>query len=235
MSQQVKIGRVRSAIVVSPKILEHLLPAVASVLGLPPWIWLAVRTRDCLQIISAHTIPYPRRTIWLAKILALIVGAGGVLGVAVQLGIPWFLAILPATAVVFFALREHVQEIIPPKPNQDASAYRSSWQQYRHLRSDYVRSWKWVGGAGAALILLTAFADKLPNSIAVGLFALCVLAVLASSVVMNVKQFKWLRWPCPRCGCAFRGLWWRARMPKNCVYCGLPREGISTPVPAKSW
>jgi hypothetical protein len=219
---------------VSPQILEHLLPAIASVLVLPPWIWLAVRTRHCLQIISAHTIPYSRRTIWLAKTLALIVGAGGVLGVAAQLGIPWFLAILPAAVVVFFALKENVQEIIPPKPNQDASAYQSSWLQYRHLRSDYMRSWKWVAGTGAALIALTAFADRLPNSIAVGLFALCLLAVLASFVAVNLKQLKWLRWPCPRCGCAFRGLWRRPWMPKNCVYCGLPREGNSAPVPAKS-
>jgi len=219
----------------NPQILEKsLLPLVGSLLVLPPWIWLAVRTKHCLQIITARSIPFPSRTIWLAKTLALIVGAGGVLGVAAQLGIPWFLAILPAAVVVFFALRENVQEIIPPKPNQDESVYQSSWEQYRRLRSDFMRSWKWLGGEGAALILLTAFADKLPNSIAVGFFAVCLVALLASFTLMTLKQLKWLRWPCPRCGCAFRGFWWRPWMPKNCVYCGLPREGNATPVPPKS-
>jgi hypothetical protein len=208
----------------SPDILEKCLPLVAALLVLAPWIWLAVRTGHCLQLISTRTIPYPRRTIWLIKIVALIVGAGGVAGTAAQLGVPWLLAILPAGIVVFFALRENVQEIIPLKPNQDPSAYQSSWEQYRHLRSDYMRSWRWFGCTGVLLVLLTAFADKLSNPIRVGLFALGVAAALASIALMSLKQLKWLRWPCPRCGCAFRGLWWRPLMPKNCVYCGLPRQ-----------
>src|ERR1700680_1790441 len=97
----------RSAILVSPQFLENWLPLVAPLLVLPLWIWLAVRTRHCLQIISAHTIPFPRRTIWLIKILALIVGGGGVAGAAVAAGIPWFFAILLAGVVLFFALREN--------------------------------------------------------------------------------------------------------------------------------
>jgi hypothetical protein len=218
----------------SPYILEKWLPLAAPLLVLPLWIWLAVRTKHCLQVISTRSIPYPRRTIWLIKILALIVGAGGVVGAVAQLGIPWLLAVLPAGVVVFFALRENVQAIIPPKPNQDASAYQSSWRQYRHLRRDYVRSWRWFGCTGVLLVLLTAFADKLSNPIRVGLFTFCVVAVVASIAVMSVKQLKWLRWPCPRCGCAFRGLWWRPLMPKNCVYCGLPREDNGRLVPAKS-
>ena len=217
----------------SPHFLEKWLPLVAPIVVLPPWIWLAVRTKHCLQIISNRTIPYPRRTIWLIKILALIVGAGGVMGGAAEVGMPWFLAILPAGVVVYFAFRENVQEIIPPKPNQDASPYQSSWQMYRHLRSDYIRSWRWLGGTGAMLILLMAFADKLPNPIQVGLFAFCLVAVLASSAVMSLKQLKWLRWPCPRCGCAFRGLW-RLWLPKKCVYCGLPREDNAKPTPVNS-
>jgi hypothetical protein len=224
---------VRRTSAVIPQILEKsLLPLVGSLLVLPPWVWLAVRTEQCLQIISSRTIPYPKRTIWLIKILALIVGAGGVLGVAAQVRLPWFFAILPAGVVVFFGLRENVQEIIPPKPNQDASAYQSSWQQYRRLRSDYMRSWRWLGVAGVLLILLTAFADKLPNPIRIGLFVLWLVAALASVAVMYVRQLKWIRWPCPRCGCAFRGLLWRPLTPKTCVYCGLPREDGGKLVPA---
>jgi hypothetical protein len=193
-----------------------------------------VRTRHCLQIISAHTIPYPRRTIWLIKILALIVGGGGAAAAAAAAGIPWYFAILLAGVVALFALRENVKEIIPSEPNQDASAHQSSWQPYWRLRRDYMRSWKWFGCIGLLLILLMAFADKLSSPVRAGLFALCVVAVLASSAVMYFQQLKWIRWPCPRWGCAFRGLWWRPWMPKNCVYCGLPREDNAKLVPASS-
>ena len=222
--------------VVSPLTLEKLLPLVGLLFVLPPWIWLAVRTEHCLLVITSGTIPFPRRTIWLAKTLALIVGAGGLLGAVAQLRVPWFLAISSAVVVVFFALRENVHEIIPPRPNREASAYQLAWQHYRHLRSDYMKSWKWFIGTSTLLIVLTAFADKLPKSVLVVLFAFCLVAVLASIGIMNIKQLKWLRWPCPRCGCAFRGFWWRPWMPKHCVYCGLERRGddanqvpVSTP------
>lgn len=216
---------------VSPQILEKLLPLVGLLLVLPPWVWLAVRTEHCLRVITSGAIPFPARTIWLTKTLALIVGAGGIFGAAAQLRVAWFVAILPAGVVVFFALRENVQEIIPLRPKQDTSAYQSAWQHYRHLRRDYIQSSKWFIGGGTLLILLTAFADKLPKSIMVVSFAFCLVALLASIVVMNLKQLKWLRWPCPRCGRAFRGFWWRPWMPKHCVYCDLPREDDAKPVP----
>jgi hypothetical protein len=217
------------------QILENsVLPLVGFLLVLPPWIWLAVRTKQCLQIISSRSIPYPKRTIWLIKILALIIGAGGVLGVSDQLGIPWYVAISFAAAVVLFALRENVQEIIPPLPNQNARVYQSSWQEYGRLRNAYMRSLKWLGVIGVLLILLTAFSDKLPNPIRVVLFSLWLVSAVACIAVMYVRQFKWLRWTCPRCGCAFRGLWWRPLMPKTCVYCGLPREDNTKLVPANS-
>jgi hypothetical protein len=200
------------------------LPLIASVVVLPPWIWLAVRTKNCLQIITVRSIPFPKRTIWLIKVLALIIGAGGVFGAATKLGMPWFLAIVSSAAVIFFAVRERVEEVIPPKPVQDASAYRSSWEQYRKLRSAYVRSSIWPGAAFLALVLLSAFADKLPNAIQIALFAFCLVALIATGAAAGLKKFQWLRWPCPRCGFAFRGFWGRPWMPKNCVYCGLPRE-----------
>jgi hypothetical protein len=58
-------------------LLEKWLPLVAPLLVLPPWIWLAVRTQHCLQVITVHSIPFPKRTIWLVKTLALIVAVGG--------------------------------------------------------------------------------------------------------------------------------------------------------------
>jgi hypothetical protein len=106
---------------VSPQRLHNWLSFAAPLIVLPPWLWLALRTRHCLETISRHTIPYTKRTIWLTKILALIVRGGGVMGAAATAGIPWFLAVLPAGALVFFALRVNVKEIVPSKPNQDAS------------------------------------------------------------------------------------------------------------------
>jgi hypothetical protein len=38
---------------------------------------MAVRTQHCLKIITVHSIPFAKRTIWLLKTLALIVGVGG--------------------------------------------------------------------------------------------------------------------------------------------------------------
>jgi hypothetical protein len=62
------------------------LVTIASLIVLPPWVWLAVRTKNCLQVITVRSIPFPKRTIWLIKILALIIGAGGVFGVTTELG-----------------------------------------------------------------------------------------------------------------------------------------------------
>ncbi len=222
------------AIDVNAQHLDNWLSLAAPLIILPPWIWLALRTRQCLEIISRRTIPYTKRTIWLTKTLALIVGAAGVAGAAATAGIPWFLALLPAGILVVFALRENVKEIVPPKPNQDESVIRSSWEQYRRLRRDYIRSCIWFGCAVVLLAFLLAVGDKMPNSLQGVLFILCAVALLASIAVMYAKQLRWVRWPCPRCGCAFRGMWWRPLLPTNCVYCGLPKENDATLVRANS-
>jgi hypothetical protein len=72
---------------------KDLLVLVAPLVVLPPWIWMAVRTLRCLQIITVHSIPFAKRTIWLVKTLALIVGVGGLFGAIVQVGMLWLLAI----------------------------------------------------------------------------------------------------------------------------------------------
>jgi len=97
---------------------KGLLALIAPLIVLPPWIWMAVRTQHCLQIITVHSIPFAKRTIWLLKTLALIVGVGGLFGATVQVGMPWLLAILPGGITVFFALKESVQEVVPPKPSK---------------------------------------------------------------------------------------------------------------------
>jgi hypothetical protein len=55
---------------------------------------------------------------------------------------------------------------------------QSSWETDRTLRSDSLRSWRWVGVSFLILILATAFADKMQRSTQIGLFAFCIVAVL---------------------------------------------------------
>ncbi len=197
---------------------------IAALVVYPLWIWLAVRTKQCLQVISRHTIPYAKRTVWLIKLLALIVGAGGVFGVIADFGLPWFLAVPPAGIIVYFAVREDVQDVVPPKPSQEPSAYQSSWREYRHLRHVYMLSWLGFVAAFVTLILISILCKELPHAAQNALSAVGLVAVVASIVVIGFNQWKWFRWPCPRCGCSFRGFWARPWLPKRCVYCGLPRE-----------
>jgi hypothetical protein len=199
-------------------------PAIAAVIVYPWWIWLAVTTKHFLQTITRHAIPFQKRTIWLAKIFALIIAAGGVFGVADSFGAPWFLAVLPAGLIVYFALKENVQDVVPPKPLQDAAAYELAWNEYWRLRNVYLRSWRWFGAAFIMAILFGGFADGFSHPLQIALGAICISAIIGSIVVINLNQLKWMHWPCPRCGCSFRGFLGRPWLPKRCAYCGLPRE-----------
>jgi hypothetical protein len=198
--------------------------AIAAVLVYPPWIWLAVATKNCLQIITRHAIPFPKRTIWLVKIFAIIIGAGGMFGIADSIRVPWFLAALPAGLIVYFAFKEKVQDVVPPKPVQDAVTYQLAWVDYWRLRKVYLRSYRWLGAALIMAIVLSRFANGLSHYLQIALGVVCFCAIIGSFIVINLNQLKWMRWPCPRCGCAFRGFWGRAWLPKHCAYCGLPRE-----------
>src|SRR5262249_30443997 len=97
---------------------------IGSLVVVALWVWVAVRTRQAVRLISSGTIPFSKRAIWLLKILALIVGGGGAIGLAQELGAPLFLAIVIGGVIVFFAVRENVEEVVPPRPFQDASTYQ---------------------------------------------------------------------------------------------------------------
>lgn len=141
-------------------------------------------------------------------------------------GISWYLAALPAALIVYFALRENVVEIEPPIPAQNAPAYDSAWRQYRHLSTNVKKAW--IG-----LVLAIAFVMA-PNispgsikspSIHSIMIILGVILVLLAWAVMIHFQFQLVRWPCPRCGRAFRGLWPFPFLGSHCRYCRLPRWG----------
>jgi hypothetical protein len=192
------------------------------------WIWVAVRTTGALQVISGGTIPFSKREIWLLKILALIVGAGGAMSLTEEFGAPWFLAIVPGGAIVFFSVMEKVAAVVPLKPSQDASTYRIAWQEYHRLRETYMRSLRWFGVIFlvplAVEVLASIWLHRLPENVQRGFVAIWFTALIVCMAVMGFNQFKWYRWPCPRCGCAFRGFGARPWLPKRCVYCGLERE-----------
>jgi hypothetical protein len=200
------------------------LSAIGFLFVIPPWVWMAVRTSTCLRFVTGHKVPFPTRTIRLMKVLALIVGAGGVFAASIEVGMPWYVALLPAGTVVFFALRENVREIVPSKPPQNAAAYQASWKEYRALSSAYKWSFVWFGVAFLSTIFILTLADRIPHSTGTTLFDLCLVGVLVSLVMSGVRQFQFFHWPCPRCGCAFNGLWNRPWFAKKCVYCGLARD-----------
>jgi hypothetical protein len=125
---------------------------------------------------------------------------------------------------VLFSLRENVAEVIPPKPVQDPAFYQAAWQEYWRLCHAYRRSGLGFGAAVLLLFLVVLFGEKLPRPLGVSFLVICLIALVLSIGFMSSYQWKWLRWRCPRCGCAFRGVWGRLWLPRHCVYCGLPRQ-----------
>jgi hypothetical protein len=194
----------------------------AGTLIYPLWIWLAIRTTHALRVLTSRTIPFLKRTIWITKIIALIVGAGGLLGLLIDLGLPWYVAVLPAGVVIFLALREQVEAIVSPVPPQTAIAYRSSWEEYRHLRT-IVRRW-WIALASVIFgMVMVGVVNSISGQNLQIVFNILGIAIIACWAGVSFSQLKLLRWPCPRCGNSFRGFWGRLFLPGNCCYCGLPR------------
>lgn len=188
------------------------------------WAWAAVRTTQCLRVITRGAIPFTKRTLWLMKVLALIVGAGGIAGVLNDFGVPWFLAVVPAGIIVFFSVTEKVTEVVPPKPIQNPSAYQSAWREYWRLRKAYKRSALGFGGSLLLLMLTSIFGMRLSQFAQIVLLAVSVVAFIGSIASMSFNRWKWLYWPCPRCGHSFQGARGRFWLPKRCAYCGLSRE-----------
>jgi hypothetical protein len=207
---------------------SKLFPLIASLLVYPVWIWLAIRTKHCLQIITRRSVPFSKRTIWFVKVLALIIGAGGVFAAVETLGVPWFLAVLLAGLIVYLAKQENVKHLVPPRPPQDKATYQLAWTEYWRLRKAAQGSWRWFGAAFIMAILFGRFVDWLSHPAQIALGATCISLIIGSIVVINVNQLKWMRWPCPRCGCSSRGFWGRPWLPKRCAYCGFSREEKAT-------
>jgi hypothetical protein len=207
---------------------EHLGTLLAGLVVCPPWVWLAVRTKQCLQVITSRSIPFSKRTIWLIKILALMVGAGNVWGVLTEIGTPWFLAMVPAGTVAFFSLREKVSEIVPSKPIQDPAVHQLAWREYWRLRDSFKRAGLGFVAAFVALILVILASARLPQFMQIGLTAVCLIALLVSIAVMSFNRLVLNHWHCPGCGCSFSGVWRSSLwLPKKCAYCGLPRAAES--------
>jgi hypothetical protein len=186
------------------------------------WIWLAVRTTNVLRVLTGHTIPFSKRAIWITKIVALIVGGGGLFTLLDDLKLRWYLAAIFPGIVVFFALREKIEAIVSPVPPQTVFAYRSSWEEYRHLSRNVRRWWVALGIAILGMVVVGAVSRVSGQSLQI-VFSIGAICFIACWAGISFTQFKLMRWRCPRCGNSFRGFWGRPFMPRKCCYCGLPR------------
>ena len=186
------------------------------------WIWLAVRTTNALRILTSQTIPFSIRAIWITKIIAIVVGAGGLFGLLRELKFPWYLAVLPPGVVIFFALREQVMGIVSPVPPQTAFAYRFSWEEYRHLHTNVRRWWAALGIVILGMVVV-GVVNILSGRQLQMVFPILAIAFIACWAGISFTQFKLFRWRCPRCGNSFRGFWGRPFLPRKCCYCDLPR------------
>src|SRR5437016_1569358 len=70
------------------------------------------------------------------KLLATLVAAGNVFGVALDFHLNWFVGAVISAAVVLLALTDKVEAIVPEKPSQHPSAYSEAWKEYRRLRKN---------------------------------------------------------------------------------------------------
>jgi len=196
-----------------------------------PWIWLAVRTKEFLQTTTRNTTPFTKGKIWFAKIVGLIVGGGAVFALAstlsFRLGVPRFLGLLPTAIVVYFAIKEDVQEIVPPKPiqSQHASVYESPWLELRALHRAYMRSCLALAAALSLIVLSSIFRPKAPEIVVVAFIIVCLFAAGGSMGAIAYNQWRFSTWPCPRCGCSFQGVWkGELGLADVCAHCSLPRE-----------
>jgi hypothetical protein len=203
--------------------MEKIMPAVAGLLVSAVWVWVAVSTTSALRSLTGRKVPFPKRTIWLLKILALIVGAGGVMGAFAELGVSWYFAALPAGAVVLLALREKVEGIVIPKPTPTGASFLPAWEGYRRLRRNVLVGYAGVASAFGGAVLAVACGRVLSEIELKIILVVLGLAFIGSLANVYFNLWKFRYWPCPRCGCSFRGLWDRPWLPKRCHYCGLER------------
>jgi len=114
----------------------NLFDKFAPILVCVVWVWLSIRTTKSLQTITRQTVAHTRRVVWLIKLLATLVAAGNVFGVALDFHLNWFVGAVISAAVVLLALTDKVEAIVPEKPSQHPSAYSEAWKEYRRLRKN---------------------------------------------------------------------------------------------------
>src|SRR5579862_1711214 len=116
----------------------RIVSAIATVALCAAWVWLSVRTADCLRVITRGTALYSRRMVLLIKIGATVVAAPNVAGAVASFGVNWFLGGFLGAVVVLLAILDKAVEISPATPPQLPSSYSKSWQQYLGLRKQVI-------------------------------------------------------------------------------------------------
>jgi hypothetical protein len=212
----------------------RIVPVVLTVAVCAAWVWLSVRTSDCLRVITRGTALYSRRTVLLIKIVATVVAAPNVAGAAASFGANWFLDGFLGGVVVLLAVLDKAVEISPATPPQMPSSYSESWQQYLGLRKQLViYALILIGLVVASFLTAVALGTRLTEHASTVLFwSVSCLATL-TFVGYAYNTWKFTYWPCPRCGCRFRGPFSWA-LPKKCSHCGLPQWREDSDLPSSA-
>ena len=196
----------------------------ASILISAVWCWVSIRTTTSLRTVTRRAVAHTLRTVWLIKVLATIVAAGTVFGVARDFGLQWSPSAVLAGLLVLFALTDKVEAIVPEKPVQTPSAYAEAWEEYSRLRKNTIRPVILLVMIGFVGIVLTAaLRTRLTHQALTVLFWIVVFIALVSVLIFAYNEWKLEYWACPRCGYRFRGFWVASIMPKQCNRCGLAR------------
>lgn len=188
------------------------------------WVWMAVRTMQCLRLTTRAAIPFSLQAVWISKAISLLAGAGAVSLMLVEGGVAWYFGIVPTAVIAWFSLRETVTSVVPQKPVQTSTAHDAAWLEYRRLRRSYRRS-LWIIALPVLGAVAVGFVPDCASASTWTLFKVLLLALLcACTVIVGFRLQRVRYWPCPRCGCAFGGRWGDSKLPSQCAFCGLPRR-----------
>jgi hypothetical protein len=196
----------------------------APVLVCVGWGWLSIRTTSCLRTITRRAVGHTVRRVRLLKLVATVIAATNIFGVALTFHLRWIPSALLAGLIVRLALADKVEEIVPEKPVQDPAAFAEAWREYSRLRRNAIRPvilLLLVGLVG--ILFVAALETHLTERTLTVLLWIGVSFAVVSFLIFAYNEWKLEYWPCPRCGYRFRGFLVASVMPKHCNHCRLAR------------
>ena len=136
--------------------------------------------------------------------------------------------------VVLLAVLDKPVEISPETPPQLRSSYIESWRQYVGLRKQLViYVLVLIGLVVASFLTAVALGTRLTEQASTVLFWSVFSLATVTFLGYAYHAWKFTYWPCPRCGCRFRGPF-SLVLPKKCSHCGLPRRAEDPDLPSSA-